>query len=90
MGPSLSARGVHGVLRDPTLELYNGFGTRLGANDNWRDDHEEEIRAITLAPTSDAESAIVQTLAPGSYTAIVRGKSETSGVALVEVYNFEQ
>jgi uncharacterized delta-60 repeat protein len=90
IGPSLTAFGVANALADPTLELYNGFGTRLGANDNWRDDHEEEIQAITLAPTSDAESAIVQTLAPGSYTAIVRGKSETSGVALVEVYNFEQ
>ena len=56
------------------------------SNDNWRSDQEAEIIATTVAPTNDLESAIVRTLAPASYTAIVRGVGNTTGVALVEAY----
>jgi hypothetical protein len=83
IGPSLP---VDGKLLDPTLELRDGSGTLVDANDNWRSDHEQEIIDTTVPPTEDAESAIVQTLAPGPYTAIVRGVSDTTGVGLVEVY----
>jgi len=65
-----------------------GFTTII--NDNWRDTQEAEIIATGLAPTNDLESAIVVTLAPGQYTAIVKGKNNTSGVALVEVYDLAQ
>lgn len=68
------------------LELPDGNGTTIASNDNWRSDQEAGIMATTLPPTRDAESAIVATLTPGSYTAIVRGKNNTTGVALVEVY----
>jgi len=56
-------------------------------NDNWKDTQQAEIEATGIAPTDDRESAILQTLAPGNYTAIVRGTNNTMGVALVEAYN---
>jgi hypothetical protein len=83
IGPSLT---VPGKLADPTLELRDGNGGLLRSNDNWRTDQEAEIIATTIPPSNDLESAIVQTLPPGNYTAIVRGVDGTMGVALVEVY----
>lgn len=89
IGPSLTAAGVNGALADPTLELHDGNGTVIGANDNWRDEQETEIVASSLAPNDDLESAILQTLLPGGYTAIVRGAGETTGVGLVEAYDID-
>ena len=86
IGPSLP---VTGKLADPTLDLYDTNGVLLASNDNWRDTQEDEILATTIPPIDDAESAIVQTLVPGAYTAIVRGKDGLSGIGLVEVYNLE-
>ena len=84
IGPSLS---LTGKLEDPTLELYDGNGTVLAANDNWRTGGQEaEIIATTVPPADNLESAIVRTFAPGPYTAIVRGVNNTTGIALVEVY----
>jgi hypothetical protein len=86
IGPSLP---VAGNLADPTLELHNGDGSLLASNDNWRSDQEAEIIATTVPPSNNAESAIVRTLMPGNYTAIVRGVNNTTGVGLVEVYNLQ-
>jgi len=86
IGPSLVQQGVTNPLLDPTLELHDGNGALIAFDDNWRDSQEAEIEATGLAPSDDRESAIVSTLAPGDYTAIVRGKNDTIGVALVEVY----
>ena len=86
IGPSLTAEGVRGALQDPTLELYNSDGTLLSTNDNWRSDQETAIQNSTVPPSNDRESAIVATLAPGAYSAVVRGKNGTTGVALFEVY----
>ena len=85
MGPSLN---VSGKLADPTLELRDGNGGLLRSNDNWRSDQEAEIIATTIPPTNDLESAIVATLPANgaSYTAIVRGANNTTGIAVVEVY----
>src|SRR5204862_1092910 len=85
IGPSLS---IGGKLADPTLELRDGNGTLIRANDNWRSDQEAEIIATTIPPTNDLESAIVATLPANgaSYTAIVRGVDGATGVAVVEVY----
>lgn len=83
IGPSLS---LPGVLADPTLELHDGNGTTVAANDNWKDTQKTQIVATTIPPEDDAESAIVTTLQPGAYTTIVRGKNNTIGLALVEVY----
>ena len=90
IGPSLSSRGIAGALADPTLELVNGSGLSLALNDNWKDTQQAEIEATTIPPTAEAESAIVRTLDPGSYTAIVRGKNNTTGVALIEAYDLNQ
>jgi len=84
IGPSLP---VTGALADPLLELHNGDGDLINSNDNWRSEQEAEIIATTVPPTNDKESAIVATLDPGNYTAIVRGVNNTTGVALVEVYD---
>jgi hypothetical protein len=86
IGPSLGA-AVENALADPTLELHDSSGALVAANDNWKDSQQVEIEATGLAPTADAESALVALLAPGSYTAIVRGKEDATGVALVELYS---
>ena len=86
IGPSLASQGITGELLNPTLRLVDSSGTTLAFNDNWRSDQAAEIIASDLAPGNDAESAIVRALAPGAYTAIVRGAGETSGVALVEAF----
>ena len=86
IGPSLTAFGVAGALQDPTLDLYDSFGTLIVSNDNWKDSQQAEITATGLPPSNDKESAILMTLLPAPYTAIVRGKNDTTGVALVEVY----
>ena len=89
IGPSLSAENVPNLLFDPLLELYDGNGSLIFTNDNWRTTQEEEILATGVAPSADSESAIVATLTPGGYTAMVRDAGSASGVALVEVYNLE-
>jgi acetyl esterase/lipase len=86
LGPSLTAAGISGALADPVLELHDSAGSLIFRNDNWRTDQEQEIIATTVPPTDDRESAIVATLQPGAYTAIVGGANNTAGVALVEVY----
>jgi hypothetical protein len=87
VGFSLGQAGIVGALNDPTLELHNGNGTLIASNDNWKDTDAGLIRATGLAPADHFESAIASLLAPGSYTAIVGGKSNTTGVALVEAYD---
>ncbi len=89
IGPSLTGQGVPGALADTTLTLVDGNGATLAENDNWKSDQEAEIIATSVPPTHALESAIVRTLAPGNYTAIVRGKNASTGVGLVEVYNLE-
>ena len=91
-GPTLSAGGtpIAGRLMDPTLELHDGNGTLLSQNDNWRTTQQPEIQASTLAPTDDREPAIISTLVPGGYTAIVAGSGGTTGIALLEMYDLDQ
>ena len=90
-GPSLSLNGVplSGRLMDPTVELHNVNGAPV-SNDNWRSDQQAEIAASSIAPTDDREPAIVATLPPGNYTAVVRGAGNTTGIALVEMYDLDQ
>ena len=83
IGPSL---GGAGSLVNPMLELRNGNGSLLADNDDWRTTQEAEIMATTLPPSNDFESAIVTTLAPAAYTAIVRGAANGTGIAVVEAY----
>lgn len=86
IGPTLASSGVANPLLDPTIQLHDGNGTVIGLNDNWKDGQVQAVQATQLAPTDDRESVIVAFLAPGNYTAVVRGHGDTTGVALVEAY----
>jgi hypothetical protein len=91
IGLSLTQFGVPDVLADPVLELH-GPGTFVTTtNDNWKDDPVQEalIKATGIPPINDLESAIEARLTPGAYTAVVRGKNNTTGVSLVEVYDLD-
>lgn|GEM_PF-1659653 len=97
VGPSLAGSGVEEFLADPTLELRDSTGALLASNDNWKindqtqQSQEAEIRASTIPPANDLESAIIATLAPNQgYTAIVRGKNGAIGIAVVEAYDLSQ
>ncbi len=78
-----------GALSDPTLELVNADGMRVRSNNDWMSGQQAELIAIGIQPTRDKEAALVQALPVGNYTAIVRGVNNTSGVALVKVYNIQ-
>ena len=90
IGPSLTGFGVPDALANPALELHGPGDFVTMTNDNWRDTQEIAIQATGIAPTDNLESAIDATLAPGAYTAVVRGNAGTSGVALIEVYDLSQ
>lgn len=87
IGPSLAPFGINSVLADPVLELHGPTGALLAANDNWQDTQQTEIEATGIQPEDELESAIVRTLVPGAYTAVVSGKNGGTGTALVEVYD---
>ena len=89
IGPSLTPLGVTGALANPTLDLRGPDGTRILANNDWRETQEAEIQATGIPPTNDLEAAIVQTLNPGSYTIILRGMGLTTGIGLVEIYDLD-
>jgi hypothetical protein len=86
IGPDLAAFNLSGVLQDPVLSLFDGNGSLIATNDNWKESQQADILATHLAPGDDRDSAILATLAPGNYTAIVRGQGGKTGIALVEVY----
>lgn len=85
LGPSLAAANVSNTLADPMIEIHDGEG-QIAANDNWRSTQEAEILASGIPPPDDRESAVVLSLWPGNYTAVVRGSGNATGNALVEVY----
>ncbi|MBA3273071.1 MAG: hypothetical protein H0T11_04255, partial [Chthoniobacterales bacterium] len=89
IGPSLAASGVNDPLQNPMLELHNSSGTIVASNDDWRTTQEQQIRQTGIAPRNDKESAILTTLAPGAYTAVISGVQQGTGVALVEVYQVQ-
>ena len=88
IGPSLKSK-LPNALDDPVLELHDRNGATIATNDNWKDNQRTEIEATGIPPTNDLESAIVRTLPPAAYTAIVRGKDNTTGIGLVEIYNIK-
>jgi sugar lactone lactonase YvrE len=96
IGPSLSNFGVAGPLQDTTLELRAANGTLIASNDNWKindqthQSQEAAIRALGLAPTDDREAVIMAELGSSGFTTIVRGKNDTVGAGLVEIYDVNQ
>jgi Putative Ig domain len=96
LGPSLASFGVSGALIDPNLELHSNNGSIIATNNDWRAtqkaslitaDQRAEIEATGAAPANDAESAILVTLNPGTYTAVLRGSGSATGVGLLEIYD---
>jgi hypothetical protein len=88
IGPSLAAFGVSGAIDDPVLQVLDSKGSVVASNDNWNVPG-EEVSGIGLAPSDGREAALVASLLPGSYTAIVSGKANATGVALVELYDID-
>jgi hypothetical protein len=86
LGPTLSQFGVPNVLADPTLELHDVNGSVIASNDNWHDSQQAEIQASGFAPPNANESAIIIVRPAANTTAVVRGKNNTTGNALVEAY----
>jgi hypothetical protein len=81
--------GVQGSLSDPLLELYDASGNLLATNNDWQQTQAQSLRDANLAPSNDLEAAILATLAPGAYTAILRGNGNATGIGLVEVYDLQ-
>jgi hypothetical protein len=86
LGPSLADAGIAQPLQNPTLDVFGPDG-HLASNDNWRDSDVASLLPWELMPRNDYESALVLTLSPGAYTAIVRGAGGSTGTALLEVYD---
>ena len=89
LGPTLAQApfNITGNLTDPTLMLVDANGSVVASNNDWKSSQESEIQATSLAPPNDNEAAILTTLPPGSFTAIVSGKNGETGIALVDVFN---
>jgi hypothetical protein len=93
LGPSLQQSGITDALQDPVLELHAADGSLITSNDNWKENTAQQQLDLTtnqLAPSNDKESAIVATLQPGNYTAILRGQGNATGVGLVEAYDIDR
>ena len=89
LGPTLTNFNLTGVLADPRLGLYDGSGTLISSNNDWKNADQAAIQATGLAPSFDVESAILITLQPGNYTAILSGNNGTTGLGLVEIYDLD-
>ena len=90
IGPSLTASGVTNVLADPVLEIHDSAGGVIASNDDWHDGQQaSQIQQSGLAPTDSLEAAVLVTLAPGNYTAVVSGYGTTGGNGLVEAYEMD-
>lgn len=89
IGPSLQNAGIGNALQDPTLDLINGNGASVASNDNWQQAPNTNEIPNGFSPSDPRESVIVTTLSAGNYTAIVRGKNNTVGIAVVEAYNLQ-
>jgi hypothetical protein len=88
IGPSLTQAGINNALSNPTLQLYDNNGQSVAFNDDWMDDSNQaaQLQALNIAPVNAAESAMVVTLPPGLYTAVVAGQGGGVGIGLIEVY----
>ncbi len=90
LGPTLGSFGVENVLTDPTLELHDSTGAIIASDDDWQSGGQVlQITATSYTPVNANEAALIATLPPGAYTAVVRGVSNASGVALVEIYGLD-
>jgi hypothetical protein len=89
LGPTLTQFGISGALADPALTLVDSNGNIVRSNNNWKDTQQAEIQATGKAPPNDLEAAIIVTVAPGNYTAILEGKDGATGIGLLDVYKLQ-
>jgi hypothetical protein len=89
-GPSLVPFGITNPLADPVLRVYLGTSL-LAFNDNWQADNDRAdlIQEIGFAPTDARESALLLTLPPGAYTAVMGSAGSAGGVGIVEVWEVD-
>ena len=89
LGPSLTANGVENALADPFIEVHNSDGELIASNNDWRDTDTANIQNTGIPPIFDEESALIVTLGPGNFTAVIQGEEGGSGVGLLEIYNLK-
>jgi len=90
IGPSLGNFGIAGAVQYPMLDLVNSNGLVIRSDDDWKlSDQQAELTVLGLQPSDNRESALIETVAPGPYSATVRGKDNSTGVGLVEAYNVQ-
>ncbi len=87
IGPTLGNFGVANSLQDPTLQVFNGSNAAIASNDNWQQSPNAGQIPPNRQPLDPREPAVMITLDPGSYTTILSGKNNTTGVGLIEVYD---
>lgn len=96
IGPTLAGFGITDALANPTLDIFDSNNTKVATNNDWKNtqvgglitgDQFAEINSSGVAPTNDLESAIIANLAPGSYTAVVRGLGNTTGTGVVDAFD---
>ena len=87
-GPSLKieAPELGQILSNPSLQLFDSQGTLIDSNDSWREHRNSGSVKPELIPNSELEAVITTNLAPGAYTAIVRGNENGTGIAIVEIF----
>jgi hypothetical protein len=86
IGPSLAIFGITNALPDTTLQLKDQNGATVRENDDWMSDQKTELEASGLQPSHNLEAALIQTIPPGQYSALVRGKPEATGTGVVQIY----
>jgi hypothetical protein len=92
IGPELNGYGLSPVLQDPVLEIHAQDGSLIVAQDSYLENNTsdaQEIADVGLTPQSQNDCAIIRDLAPGNYTAIIRGKNGATGFALAEIYKLQ-
>src|SRR3954454_986020 len=87
LGPTLTQFGVSNAMQDTTLELHDSSGAIIASNDDWQQAANAQSIPANLRPPNGLESAMLVTLNPGAYTAILRGFHNSTGISLVEVYD---
>src|SRR5439155_11521590 len=87
LGPTLTQFGGSNAMEDNKLELHDSTGSVIAINDDWQQAAEAQSIPPGLRPPNDLESALLVTLNPGAYTAILRGYRNSTGIGLVEVYD---
>jgi hypothetical protein len=86
IGPSLTAFGINNALPDTTLQIKDQNGNIVIQNDDWQSDQKQELEDTGLQPSNNLKAAVAVTLPPGQYSTLVRGKPETTGIGVVQLY----